>query len=117
MDYLNLKGRTALVLGIANRWSIAYAIAQLLHAHGVRLAVTYQNERVKEEVHKLASEWPEALIVPCDLADEAQVETTFALLQQEFGQLNYLVHCIAFAEREDLQGEFRHVSRSGFHTA
>jgi enoyl-[acyl-carrier protein] reductase I len=117
MDYLNLKGRTALVLGIANRWSIAYAIAQLLHTHGVRLAVTYQNERVKEEVHKLASEWPEALIVPCDLADEAQVEALFACLQQEFGQLNCLVHCIAFAEREDLQGEFRQVSRSGFRTA
>jgi enoyl-[acyl-carrier protein] reductase I len=117
MDYLNLKGRTALVLGIANRWSIAYAIAQLLHEHGVRLAVTYQNERVKEEVHKLASEWPGTLIVPCELSDDAQVETTFSRLQQEFGQLNYLVHCIAFAEREDLQGDFRKVSRAGFRTA
>jgi enoyl-[acyl-carrier protein] reductase I len=117
MDYLNLSGKTALVLGVANRWSIAYAIAQLLHEHGVRLAVTYQNERVKDEVYKLVSEWDGTLILPCDLTDDAQVEATFARLQQEFGQLNYLAHCIAFAEREDLHGEFRNVSRSGFQTA
>jgi enoyl-[acyl-carrier protein] reductase I len=117
MDYLNLSGRTALVLGIANRWSIAYAIAQLLQAHGVRLAVTYQNERVREEVQKLASEWPGTLVLPCELTDEAQVEAVLDRLQKEFGQLNYLAHCIAFAERADLQGAFRDVSRAGFQTA
>jgi enoyl-[acyl-carrier protein] reductase I len=117
MDYLNLSGRTALVLGIANRWSIAYGIAQLLQAHGVRLAVTYQNERIREEVEKLVSEWPGTLLLPCELTDAAQVEGVFARLQTEFGQLNYLIHCIAFAERADLQGAFRDISRDGFHTA
>ena len=117
MDFLNLTGKTALVLGVANRWSIAYAIAELLHAHGVRLATTYQNERVKEEVYKLTGEWPGTLVLPCELTDEAQVDAVFARLQQEFGQLNHLVHCIAFAEREDLQGPFRDISRTGFHTA
>jgi enoyl-[acyl-carrier protein] reductase I len=117
MDYLNLRGRTALVLGIANRWSIAYAIAEQLHAHGVRLAVTYQNERVRDEVHKLTSAWPDVLLMPCELTDEAQVQTVFEQIQQEFGQLNYLLHCIAFADRADLQGAFRDVSRQGFHTA
>ena len=117
MDELNLSGRTALVLGIANRWSIAYAIAHQLQAHGVRLAVTYQNERVKEEVHKLTRDWDDVLVLPCELTDEAQVDAVFGRLQAEFGQLNYLLHCIAFAERADLQGAFRQVSREGFHTA
>jgi enoyl-[acyl-carrier protein] reductase I len=117
MDELNLSGRTALVLGIANRWSIAYAIAQQLQAHGVRLAVTYQNERVRDEVHKLTLEWPDVLVLPCELTDDTQVEAVFDRLQTEFGQLNYLAHCIAFAERADLQGAFRNVSRDGFHTA
>ena len=117
MDDLNLGGRTALVLGIANRWSIAYAIADRLQAHGVRLAVTYQNERIKDEVHKLTSGWDNVLIMPCELTDEAQVEAVFERIGTEFGQLNYLLHCIAFAERADLQGEFRNVSRDGFHTA
>ena len=117
MDDLNLGGRTALVLGIANRWSIAYAIADRLQAHGVRLAVTYQNERIKDEVHKLTSGWDNVLVMPCELTDEAQVEAVFERIGTEFGQLNYLLHCIAFAERADLQGEFRNVSRDGFHTA
>jgi enoyl-[acyl-carrier protein] reductase I len=117
MDYLNLRGKTALVLGIANRWSIAYAIAEQLHAHGVRLAVTYQNERLRDEVHKLTSVWPDVLLMPCELTDEAQVQNVFEQLQKEFGQLNYLLHCIAFADRADLQGAFREVSRQGFHTA
>jgi enoyl-[acyl-carrier protein] reductase I len=117
MDYLNLRGRTALVLGIANRWSIAFAIAEQLHAHGVRLAVTYQNERVRDEVHKLTSEWPDVLLMPCELTDEAQIQTVFEQIQKEFGQLNYLLHCIAFADRADLQGAFRDVSRQGFQTA
>ena len=117
MDSLNLHGCTALVLGVANRWSIAYAIADLLQAHGVRLAVTYQNERVKDEVYKLARDWDNVLIMPCELTDEAQVEAVFERIGTEFGQLNHLVHCIAFAEREDLKGEFRNVSRRGFHTA
>jgi enoyl-[acyl-carrier protein] reductase I len=117
MDELNLSGRTALVLGIANRWSIAYAIAHQLQAHGVRLAVTYQNERIRDEVHKLTRDWDNVLVLPCELTDEAQVDAVFGRLQEEFGQLNYLLHCIAFAERADLQGAFRQVSRDGFHTA
>ena len=117
MDTLQLNGRTALVLGIANRWSIAYAIAQLLQEHGVRLAVTYQNERIGAEVHKLTSAWPNVLYLPCELTDDAQVDAVFKQIQEEFGQLNYLIHCIAFADRADLQGEFRQMSRQGFHTA
>ena len=117
MDYLNFNGKTALVLGIANRWSIAYAIAQLLQEHGVRLAVTYQNERIGVEVRKLTSAWPNVLYLPCELTDDAQIDTTFEQIKAEFGQLNHLIHCIAFADRAELQGEFRKISRGGFHTA
>lgn len=114
---LDLSGRTALVLGVANRWSIAYAIAHQLQAHGVRLAITYQNERIKDEVLKLTREWDDVLVLPCELTDETQVDAVFEHIQREFGHLNYLAHCIAFAERDDLQGDFRQISRAGFHTA
>jgi enoyl-[acyl-carrier protein] reductase I len=117
MDSFNLNGKTALVLGIANRWSIAYAIAQALQEHGVRLAVTYQNERIGAEVRKLTSDWFNVLYLPCELTNDAQIDTTFAQIKAEFGQLNHLVHCIAFADRAELQGEFRKISRGGFHTA
>ena len=72
MDDFNLNGKTALLLGIANRWSIAYAIAQLLQAHGVRLAITYQNERIGAEVRKLTSDWSNVLYLACELTDDAQ---------------------------------------------
>ena len=117
MNVLDLSGKTALVLGIANRWSIAYAIGSLLQAHGARLAVTYQNERVADEVLKLTGNWPGVLPLACELTDDAQVETVFERLKNEFGSLNYLIHCIAFADRSELQGPFRNISRDGFHTS
>ncbi len=117
MNYLDLHGKTALVLGIANRWSIAYAIASLLQQHGVRLAVAYQNERIGDEVRKLTADWPGVFPVQCELTDDAQIDRMFELIQAEFGQLHYLAHCIAFADRADLQDPFRNISRSGYHTA
>jgi len=117
MDCLHLNGTTALILGIANRWSIAYAIAHLLQAHGVRLAVTYQNERIGAEVRKLTSDWHNVLYLACELTDDAQIDAVFRQIKTEFGHLNHLVHCIAFADRAELQGEFRQMSRGGFHTA
>ena len=117
MNYLDLSGQTALVLGIANRWSIAYAIASMLHQHGVRLAVTYQNERIGDEVRRLTSDWQGTCYLPCELTDDAQIDTVFTRIKHEFGQLNHLIHCIAFADRVELQGAFRNISRPGFHTA
>jgi enoyl-[acyl-carrier protein] reductase I len=117
MNYLDLSGQTALVLGIANRWSIAYAIASLLHEHGARLAVTYQSERIGDEVRKLTSEWAETLHLPCELTDDTQIDHVFERIKSEFGHLNHLIHCIAFADRAELQGAFRNISRPGFHTA
>ena len=117
MDELNLTGKTAVVLGIANRWSIAYAIANALQAHGARLAVTYQNERVKDEVYKLTSDWPGVMHLPCELTEDADIDAARDQVQAEFGKVDILVHCVAFAPREDLQDPFRNISRSGFQTA
>ncbi len=117
MQALDLSGKTALVLGIANRWSIAYAIADALQAQGVRLAVTYQNERLKDEVYKLTSDWKNVVHLPCELTEDDQIDSVRDAVQAEFGHLNSLVHCVAFAPREDLQDPFRDMSRSGFHTA
>jgi enoyl-[acyl-carrier protein] reductase I len=117
MEALDLNGKTALVFGIANRWSIAYAIADCLQAQGARLAVTYQNDRVKDEVYKLTSDWQDVIHLPCELTDDAQVDAVRDQVKAAWGQLNYLVHCVAFAEREDLQDPFRDISRRGFHTA
>lgn len=117
MEELNLTGKTAVVLGIANRWSIAYAIASTLQAHGARLAVTYQNERVKDDVYKLTSDWAGVLHLPCELTEDSDIDAARDQVQAEFGQVNILVHCVAFAPREDLQDPFRNISRSGFHTA
>lgn len=117
MEALNLTGKTAVVMGIANRWSIAYAIADALQAQGARLAVTYQNERVKEDVYKLTSDWPGVIHVPCELTEDGDIDAVRDQIQDEFGQVDILVHCVAFAPREDLQDPFRNISRSGFRTA
>ncbi|WP_089944338.1 enoyl-ACP reductase FabI [Candidatus Entotheonella palauensis] len=117
MEALNLTGKTAVVLGIANRWSIAYAIANTLQAHGARLAVTYQNERVKDDVYKLTGDWPGVLHMPCELTEDSNIDAVRDRVQAEFGRVDILVHAVAFAPREDLQDPFRNISRSGFHTA
>jgi enoyl-[acyl-carrier protein] reductase I len=103
MDAFNLHGKTALVLGVANRWSIAYAIAQALQEQGVRLAVTYQNERIGAEVLKLTSDWANVLYLPCELTDDTQIDATFTQIKTAFGQLNHLIHCIAFADRAEMK--------------
>ncbi len=117
MEALNLTGKTAVVMGIANRWSIAYAIAEALQAQGARLAITYQNERVKDAVYKLTSDWPGVAHYPCDISEDSDIDTVRDQVQAEFGQVDILVHCIAFAPPEALQDPFRNMPRSGFHTA
>src|SRR5262249_1878094 len=83
MDYVNLNGKTALVLGIANRWSIAYAIAQLLQEHGVRLPITYQNERTWADVLNLTSYSVNFLYLACELTNDAQIDATFSQIKGE----------------------------------
>ncbi len=112
-----LTGKTGIIFGIANKRSIAWAIAQVLAKHGARLAVTYQNERLEENVRELASQLPEPLVLPCDAAHDDQIDRVFRETQESFGGLDFMIHSIAFAAREDLEGDFTNTSRSGYQLA
>jgi enoyl-[acyl-carrier protein] reductase I len=113
----NLAGRTAVVFGVANKRSIAWAIAQALHAAGARLAITYQNERLEQEAKELIAELPGAASFRCDVARDAEIEQLFRELQAQYGAIHTLVHSIAFAPTEELKGEFLNTSREGFRIA
>ena len=115
---IDLTGHNAVVFGVANDRSIAWAIARALAAAGARIALTYQNDRLKARVARLADTLDNALILPCDAADDAQIAAVFARLQDEMGgALSTLVHSIAFANREDLTGRLADTERDGFRVA
>jgi enoyl-[acyl-carrier protein] reductase I len=110
-----LKGKTGLILGVANKWSIAWAIAEALSAAGMRLAFTYQGDRLEKNVRGLVEGWENTPVYPCDVTDEAQVKALFENLSGDFdGGLDCLVHSVAFAKREELAGEFVNTSREGY---
>jgi enoyl-[acyl-carrier protein] reductase I len=112
-----VEGKRALVTGVANRWSIATGIARKLHEHGARLALTYQGERVRDEVEKLANELDNAHVVECDVSNDASLRAMREDLSAHFGSIDALVHSIAFANKEDLAGKVFDTSRGGFSLA
>ena len=114
MYTLDLSGRHALVLGVANHRSLAWAIAQHLHKAGASLCLTYAGERLKQGVEELAATLPGALVVPCDVTDDAQVDAVARQLGDQWGSLEMLAHGVAFAHKEDLEGSFVATSREGF---
>ncbi|HYJ92253.1 MAG TPA: SDR family oxidoreductase, partial [Pyrinomonadaceae bacterium] len=101
-----LENKIGMIFGVANKRSIAWACADACSSHGAKLAFTYQGERLKENVEKLAGDLPDSLIVPCDVSNQAEVDAAFASVQQKYGRLDFLIHSIAFAPREALEGEF-----------
>ncbi len=111
-----LDGKTALIFGVANHNSIAWGIAQKLAAEGARLAFTYQ-ERMEHNVRKLTADMEGALVMPCDVQSDSDLDATFEKVGQEFGGLDILIHCVAYAPTEDLKGRVSRVSRAGFLTA
>ncbi|MBI2941113.1 MAG: enoyl-ACP reductase [Chloroflexi bacterium] len=111
-----LEGKQGLVFGVANHRSIAWAIAQGLAGAGARLGLTYQ-ERVGDTVKKLAETLPGAWTAPCDVQDEAQVDEVFARTERAFGGLDLLIHSLAFAPREALEGTYLETTREAFQTA
>ena len=117
MYSIDLSGKKGVVVGVANERSIAWGIASILSQAGARLALTYQNDRVKDRVARLAESLDGALTIPCDATDDAQIEDVFNRVREEFGDISFLVHSIAFAQREDLSGRFSDTSRDGFHIA
>jgi enoyl-[acyl-carrier protein] reductase I len=112
-----LAGKNGLIVGVANKHSIAWAIAQAAAREGARLLFNYQNERLKENVEGLAQTIAGAQAFACDVGDDAQIEALLKQVETEFGQLDFLVHSVAFAPREELTGEFVNTSRQGFATA
>lgn len=114
---VDLKGKTGLIFGVANHRSIAWSIAKLLDYAGLRLALVYQNDRLKETVAELAKELNDPILIQCDVTDDSQIENTFRQVKDEFASLFVVIHSIAFANREDLGGAFSETGRDGFRTA
>jgi enoyl-[acyl-carrier protein] reductase I len=112
-----LSGRTAVVFGVANKRSIAWAIAQQLQAAGAQLAITYQNERLEQEAKDLIAALPGAEAFRCDVSNDAEIATLFEQLGSRYGKLHTLVHSVAFAPAEELKREFLETSREGFRIA
>ena len=115
---INLSGKSGIIFGVANHRSIAWGIAEILHQAGMKLAIAYQNERVKERVSELVEKWDDdTTLIECDVSDEENVKTTFKNAEKSLGKLDTIVHSIAFANREDLGGRFVDTPREGFTTA
>ena len=113
-----LQGKKGLVVGVANKRSITWAIAQAAHREGAQLAFTYQGERLKESVGELAAGLGGASpLYECDVTHDAQMDQVFAGLKSSWGSLDFLVHAVAFAKREELEAEYLSTSRDGFKLA
>jgi enoyl-[acyl-carrier protein] reductase I len=109
-----LQGKVGLVVGVANKRSLSWAIAQAAGAQGASLALTYQGERLEENVRDLSEGLTDPLILPCDVTNDDQMDAVFAAIDAKYGGLDFLVHGVAFADREDLARPFSETSRAGF---
>jgi enoyl-[acyl-carrier protein] reductase I len=113
-----LDGKTGIVFGVANKRSIAWAIAQAWAREGAKLAFTYQGERLKENVEELAGTFgADTLILPCDVTKDEDIATVFKAVGEKFGKLNLLLHSVAYAPKEALEGEFVNTTREAYRVA
>ncbi len=112
-----LENKVGMIFGVANKRSIAWACAEACLNQGAKLAFTYQGERLKENVEKLTKDLPETLVVPCDVTNQQEVDAAFAAVGKKYGRLDFVIHSIAFAPREALEGEFLTTTREAFLTA
>lgn len=113
----SMQDRVAIVFGVANKRSIAWAIAQRLQAAGAKLAITYQNERLEAEAKDLITALPGAEAFMCDVSDDKQIESLFNTLKSRYGTLHTLVHSVAFAPADELKNDFVQTTREGFRIA
>jgi enoyl-[acyl-carrier protein] reductase I len=109
-----MDGKRGIIFGVANDMSIAWGIAQQLHAAGATLAFTYLNESLEKRVRPLAESLQSPLILQCDVASDEQIAQTFAAVEKAWGKIDFVVHSVAFANREDLKQPFTQTSREGF---
>jgi enoyl-[acyl-carrier protein] reductase I len=112
-----LEGKKGLIIGVANKHSIAWAIAQAAAREGAQLLFSYQNERLRENVEELVQTLPGASAFVCDVGDDSQIDAMIKQVGQKLGRVDFLVHSLAFAPREELTGEFLNTTRQGFATA
>jgi enoyl-[acyl-carrier protein] reductase I len=112
-----MEGKRGIILGVANEMSIAWGIAQQLREAGAELAFTYLNESLEKRVRPLAESLDSKLILPCDVCSDAAIETTFKEVEKAWGQIDFVVHSVAFANRDDLRKPFTQTSRDGFSMA
>src|SRR6185503_3174092 len=112
-----LEGKVGVVLGVANKRSIAWGIAQAAAREGARLALTYQGERLEENVRELSEGLKDPVLFPCDVTRDEDLDRLAVSLREQFGGLDFVVHSVAFALREELDGEFLNTSREGYRLA
>lgn len=110
-----LKGKKIAVFGVANKWSIAWAITQSLANAGAQIALTYMDERTEEKVRSLAATLPNnPIVLPCNVTKDDEIEAVFGKIKHEFGELDGLIHAIAYARKEELEGSYVKTTRAGF---
>jgi len=112
-----LEGKRGLIIGVANKRSIAWGIAQRASESGAQICLTYQNERLGENVHELAAELRDPLVLPLDVGSDSQIVMTFDELRKKWGKLDFVVHAVAYAPRQALEGRFVETSREDFRVA
>lgn len=109
-----MAGRRGLVLGVANDHSIAWGIARMLRRHGAELAFTYQNEALAKRVTPLAAEAGSDIVLPCDVEDDASIDAVMAALKDKWDGLDFLVHAVAYSDKDELKGKYLNTSRDNF---
>src|SRR3954468_22248709 len=109
-----MQGKRGLIMGVANDHSIAWGIARTLASHGATLAFTYQGEALGRRVKPLAAQLNAPLVLPCDVEDTNSVDTAFATLAEQWGSLDFLVHAIAFSDKNELKGRYADTTRTNF---
>ena len=112
-----LQGKRALITGVASQRSIASGIAEAMHREGAELAFTYQNEKLKSRVEDAAKEYGSSIVIPLDVSDDAQIDNCFSELKKHWDHFDILVHAIAYAPREAIEGEFLNVTRESWNVA
>jgi enoyl-[acyl-carrier protein] reductase I len=109
-----MAGKKGLIMGVANDRSLAWGIAEAAHKHGAELAFTYQGEALEKRVKPLAEGIGSTLVLPCDVTDDASIDDVFKTLEEKWGKLDFLVHAIAFSDKEELKGKYVDTSFDNF---
>ena len=112
-----LEGKKGLILGVANKRSIAWSVAKSCASQGAQLAFSYQGDRLKENVEELAGTLKGSIVLPCDVTNEAEVESVFKKIDEAWGGLDFVAHCVAYAKAEDLEGGYLKTKKDGFDVA